>query len=223
MRKILNTLIELLKWPVAAYMLVSIPAYLMSVSFFNFFTIKYICFFGGVIFFTFTLAVADKSVRTGMQTLAHEFTHTFFALITFHKIDHIRLNPDESGGSMGFKGEGNWLIIIGPYFFPLFALLFMVASSFFINDGTLGLFLNAILGYLLAYHLDTVVSQIHEKQTDLPKVGYAFCWLFLPGANLCAMGSILAFNSKGWNGLIRYNQEIYNLNLSNLNFLLNLF
>ena len=223
MGKVLNIFIDLLKWPLAAYMLFSIPAFLMSANWFNFFTIKYIVFFGGVIFFAFTLTVSDKSIRTSMQTLAHEFTHTFFALVTFHKIDHIRLNPDETGGSMGFQGKGNWLITISPYFFPLFAFIFMIVFSFFIDNEKIGLFLNVILGYLLAYHLDTVTSQIHEKQTDLPAVGYHFCWMFLPGANLCMIGSILAFNSKGWHGLFRYNQEIYNQNITNLSFLLNLF
>lgn len=46
--------------------------------------------------------------------------------------------------------------------------------------------------------MDTVASQIHEKQTDLPKVSYLFCAMFLPGANLWIIGSMLAFNSYGW-------------------------
>lgn len=223
MRKLLNKIIDICKWPLAVYMLLSIPAYIMSLNYFNFLTIKYIWFMGGLIFFIMTLTVADKSIRTSMQTLAHELTHTFFALITFHKIEHIRLNPDDSGGSMGFRGEGNWLIIIAPYFFPLFAFMFMIIFSFFIDTGQLGLFLNAILGYLLGYHVDTVTSQIHEKQTDLPAVGYTFCWMFLPGANFCIIGSILAFNSRAWDGVWLYNKLIYSLNMSNLEYLINLF
>ena len=79
----------------------------------------------------------------------------------------------------------------------------------------MNLFLNGILGYFVGYHIDTVVSQIHEKQTDLPKVSYKFCVMFLPGANLWAIGSILAFNSRGWEGLVIYQHLIKMLNIHN--------
>ena len=162
--------------------------------------------------------MADSSVKTSMQIIAHELTHTFFALLTFHKIDHIRLNPDDSGGEMGFKGDGNWLIIIAPYFFPLFGLCYMLIMTFFPNN----LIFNGILGYFLGYHMDTVGSQIHDKQTDLPKVSYKFCWMFLPGANLWIIGSFLAFNSRGWEGVAIYFDLINRLNLQNFQHLWNL-
>ena len=66
-----------------------------------------------------------------------------------------------------------------------------------------------ILGYFIAYHVDTVASQIHEKQTDLPKVSYKFCFLFLPGANLWMIGMMLAFNSKLWLGVSQYHKLVF--------------
>jgi len=158
-----------------------------------------------------------------MQTIAHELTHTFFAFITFHKVKGVRVNPDDTGGNMEFKGEGNWLIIIAPYFFPLFIFFFMIGLYFYLKFTDMNFVINGLLGYLLGYHIDTVSSQIHEKQTDLPLVGYRFCWAFLPGANLCVIGSVLAFNSRGWEGIVLYQQLIYQLNLENLNHVLNLF
>lgn len=223
MKKILNLIIELCKWPAAVYMLLSLPAYFMSLKYFNFLAPKYFFFFGGAMLFVFSFTVSEKSVRTSMQTAAHELTHAFLALLTFHKITHIRLNPDDSGGSVGFEGESNWLIVIAPYFFPLFAFAFMMIFSFLIDSNSLGLLLNATLGYLTAYHIDTVTSQIHEKQTDLSKVGHPFCWMFLPGANFAVIGSILAFNSKGWTDFFLYHRLIWHLNMENLAALLNLF
>ena len=162
--------------------------------------------------------MADSSVKVSMQIIAHELTHTFFALLTLHKIEHIRLNPDDSGGEMGFKGSGNWLIIIAPYFFPLFGMFYMILMCFFPNN----LIFNGILGYFLGYHADTVASQIHDKQTDLPKVTYTFCWMFLPGANLWIIGSFLAFNSRGWDGITVYFDLINQLNLQNFQYVLNM-
>ena len=62
----------------------------------------------------------DSASRVSMEVLAHELTHAFFAILTFHKVKGISINPDDTGGAMSFEGEGNWLIIIGPYFFPLY-------------------------------------------------------------------------------------------------------
>ena len=205
-----------MKWPIALYMLISLPAYIQSLSYFNFTQFKYIAFGGGSILFILSMTMSDGAVRTGLQTIAHELTHTFFAFITFHKIKHVRLNPDDSGGSMGFEGEGNWLITISPYFFPLFVFFFMILVGFFPSH----FIINGILGYLMGYHIDTVASQIHDKQTDLPKVGYGFCWTFLPGANFWIIGCILSFNSRGWEGISVYQTLIYNLNLKNLEFIL---
>ena len=84
------------------------------------------------------------------------------------------------------------------------------------------LFLSLFLGFFTGFHFDMVGSQIHEKQTDLPKVGYKFCAVFLLPANLWMIGSVLAFNSKGWAGVMMYQDLISKLNGRNLNHLMNI-
>ena len=200
MSKILDKFINFFKWPVAWYMFILLPALLTSFKFFQFSNLKNISLLCGLIFFIFSKTMMDASVRTSMQVIAHEFAHTFFAVLTFHKVKHIRLNPDDTGGEMGFIGDGNWLIIIAPYFFPLFCLIYIILMNFLPEN----LIYHGILGYFLGYHIDTVASQIHPEQTDLPKVGYKFCFLFLPGINLLTIGSILAFNNKGLDGIFKY-------------------
>lgn len=222
MSKILDKLVELFKWPIALYMLVSIPAYIQSLSYFQFMSARFISLGLGFFLFFMARGMADASVKTSMQIIAHECTHSFFALLTLHKIKHIRVADDNSGGSMGFEGEGNWLIIIAPYFFPLFGFFVMLAISFYTRFAPMNLILNGVMGYFIGYHIDTVSSQIHEKQTDLPKVSYRFCWMFLPGANLWAIGSMLAFNSRGWDGVFVYQKLIRTLTSKNLDYVLNL-
>jgi hypothetical protein len=200
MTKLIDRLVNLLKWPAALYMLVSLPALISSIDYFRWGTLSFLAFGAGFFMYFLGRTMMDSSVRTSMQIVAHELTHSFFAVLTLHKIKHIRVNPDGSGGEMGFAGEGNWLIVIAPYFFPLFGMFYMIAVGFF----PLGYIFNGLLGYFLGYHTDTVASQIHEKQTDLPKVGYPFCLTFLPGANLWVIGLFLAFNAKGWGGMHRY-------------------
>lgn len=218
MSKIFDKIISVFKWPLAIYMLISLPALISSIDFFKFGNYKSLAFGGGFFMYYIARSMADSSVKTSMQIIAHELTHSFFALLTFHKVKHIRLDPEGTGGEMGFEGQGNWLITIAPYFFPLFGLVYMIVITFLPAN----LIFNGILGYFLGYHTDTVASQIHEKQTDLPKVGYPFCLAFLPGANLWVIGSFLAFNSRSWHGIVLYFDLINQLNLQNISKVWNL-
>lgn len=217
MRVLVDRFIELLKWPVALYMLLSLPAYIQSLYYFKFTNLQYVALFGGFFLFFISRSMMDSSVKSNMEIVAHEMTHAFFALLTLHKVTGIRVEGDNSGGNMSFEGEGNWLIVIAPYFFPLFGFFYMIAFSVYTHFAPSNLILNGILGFFIGYHLDTVGSQIHEKQTDLPKVSYKFCAMFLPAANLWAVGSMLAFNTRGWAGVSLYLDLINYLNVRNWN------
>ena len=208
MQTALNRFIEMLKWPAALFMLVTLPALFQSLSWFKFGQPKYLVMFAGFFIYFISRTMADASVKASMQIIAHELTHAFFAVLTLHKVKHIKAEGDDSGGWMSFEGEGNWLIIIAPYFFPLFAFFFMLAVPLF-GQYANSLIMNGLMGYFIAYHVDTVASQIHEKQTDLPKVSYKFCFLFLPGANLWMIGMMLAFNSKLWLGVSQYHKLVF--------------
>lgn len=216
MRTLIDRFIELCKWPVAVYMLLSLPAFVQSLAYFKFTNLQYVALFGGFFLFFISRSMMDSSVKTNMEIVAHEMTHAFFALLTFHKVSGVRVEGDNSGGNMEFEGEGNWLIVIAPYFFPLFGFFYMIAFSIYTHFAPTNLILNGIMGFFIGYHLDTVGSQIHEKQTDLPKVSYKFCAMFLPSANLWMVGSMLAFNTQGWGGVSRYQSLISYLNDRNL-------
>lgn len=223
MRILIDRFIELLKWPVAVYMLLSLPAFIQSLYYFQFTNLRYLVLLAGFFLFFISRSMMDSSVKANMEIVVHEMTHAFFALITLHKVTGVRVEGDNSGGNMSFEGEGNWLITIGPYFFPLFGLLYMIAFSVYTSMAPANLFLNGILGFFIGYHLDAVGSQIHEKQTDLPKVSYKFCAMFLPSANLWAIGSMLAFNTRGWKGVSLYQDLIVYLNARNFELVINFF
>lgn len=222
MRVLMDKSLELIKWPLAIYMLLSLPAFLLSFKQFPYVSPHYLAMIAGFMFFFFSRTMMDSTMRQSMETIAHELTHAFFALLTFHKIGSVRVNPDDSGGAMSFEGQGNWLITIAPYFFPLFGFCVMIGVSIYTHLAPTNYVINGILGFFVGYHLDTVGSQIHEKQTDLPKVSYKFCVMFLPAANLWAIGSMMAFNSRGWDGVWLYARLINYLNGKNWDFVVNL-
>jgi hypothetical protein len=180
---------------------------------------------GGIIYLLLKIAASARS-NTAMQILAHEFTHIFFALITFHKVVHIHLNMDNSGGAMGFKGKGNWLIVVAPYFFPLFLFILMLIFTFFESSIPSGYWVNGILGYFFAYHLESMNIQIHGEQPDFKEAGFLFCWMFILPANLFSCSCILAFNNGGWVNVEKYAFLVYKLSVDNavlvLNYITNL-
>ena len=90
MQKLINQTIELLKWPAALFMLVSLPALFQSLAGFQFMQLKYFAMFGGFFVYFVSKGMSDVSLKANMQILAHELTHAFFALITFHKVKSIK-------------------------------------------------------------------------------------------------------------------------------------
>ena len=223
MQNVLDRFINLIKWPVALFLFFSLPALVKSLDFFRFDSLKHVVLFGGFMCFFIARTFMDSSVRTSMEVLAHELTHALFAVLTLHKVKGISINQDDSGGSMSFEGEGNWLIVIAPYFFPFFPLLAMISISIYTYFAPTNILLNFVLGFVIGYHVDVVCSQIHEKQTDLPKVGYKFCAIFLLPANFWMICSLLAFNSYGWKAVAKYQSLIMYLNGKTWGYIMNFF
>lgn len=223
MGRLFDLLLGVLKWPVALLAVVSLPALVRALDYLQVANLRFFAFLGGCFLYLALKIVASAKSNVSMQILAHELTHTFFALLTFHKVVHIHLNMDESGGSMGFKGKGNWLITIAPYFFPLFLFFMMLGVTFFAHKIPDGLMLNVIFGYFFAYHAESIVVQIHGEQPDFKEVGFPFCWLFLPGANLFACSAVLAFNNGGWTSVEKYFRALGYLNAQNIAMLLERF
>ena len=215
MRLLIDRFIDLCKWPVGIFMFLSLPAFIQSFGYFRFFSWPYAWLIAGFIFFFICRSMMDKEINQTFEVATHELTHGVFALLTLHKVKSIRVNPDDTGGEMAFSGRGNWLIIIAPYFFPLVAFVVMIGISVYTHYAPSNYLINGILGFFIGQHMDSVGSQIHEKQTDLIKVSFKYCFLFLPSANLGAIGCMLAFNSRGWAGISDYFRLIDYLNLQN--------
>lgn len=134
----------------------------------------------------------------------HEATHMLFALLTFHRPSNLVVIQDK-GGLFSFEGEGNWLIVLAPYFVPTFVLFTMLASLVYLIMGeALPHAYWIIMGVMTGYHIVSTLVEIHPKQPDFKEAGFLFSFLFLPVANLFHYGMILAFVSWGWSGLKVY-------------------
>ena len=223
MSRFLDYIISLFKWPMAILAVVALPSLVRAFDYVSLTNIRFFVFLAGFFaYFSVKILAAARS-NISMQILAHEFTHIFFALLTLHKVVHIHLNFDESGGSMGFKGRGNWLIVIAPYFFPLFLFFMILGITFFFDRIPEGYWINGILGYFFAYHVESIAIQIHSEQPDFKEVGFPFCWLFLPGANIFVCSIVLIFNNGGWVAVDKYLHLLCQLSFEDVQYLIGCF
>lgn len=213
MNKILDFLINLIKWPIAVAVLVALPGLIESYERFNFLTIRFYCVGVGILFYFITALTAGSEIRSQIQIIAHELTHTLFAYLTLHFVRCIRLNPDGTGGSMVLRGRGNWLITLAPYFFPLFAFFYMLLLPWLSKIINQQWILFCIYGYFIAYYWATVLSQVHPKQTDIIREGYIFSIIIIIGFNLYTTGCLFAFTNHFWKGVILYSKLVYKFNL----------
>jgi hypothetical protein len=122
---------------------------------------------------------------------------------------------------MSLTGRGNWLITLAPYFFPLFAFIYMLLLPLLAEACNGYWLIYAILGYFCAYYWATVLSQVHPYQTDIIREGYVFSGIVIVAGNLYVTGAIFVFVNNFWNGIYYYTVLIGKLSIKNLHLVIN--
>lgn len=204
MQEFINSVLKILKWPLALLMVILfIPSlktdiFIVQQTINQNFMMNFIVPVIGMIVLWFIIPGLNGS---HFSIFEHEFTHMIAALLTFHCPRSMKIESDK-GGAFGYYGEGNWFITLAPYFLPTFPLLMMIISLFWTWTGKNipSLFI-PVLGMMFGYHLVSNATQIHGEQTDFPKAGWLFSILFLPTANLITFGFVWAFAARNWKGI----------------------
>ena len=131
-----------------------------------------------------------------LWTFEHEASHAVFAWMTGHRVTHFRVRA--GSGLVKYRGHGNWLIHVAPYFFPL-GLLFVlgILLGMDLAQTRWGLLL---IGFVLASTILHMVHEFHRDQPDLHEVGFAFAYFFIPAGNLATWGLFLFFVLQGPSG-----------------------
>ena len=182
---------------------------------------------GFVLFFiVWKLFLKYRRIWRWLMRAEHEATHLLFAALTGHPIIGWRASdrPQSSddlvnkpGNDLGnnsrgskktrnppvhFVGEGNWLIQIAPYFFPTSAGILWLAALF-IPLGFLG-WTTIALGFATGFHVTSTILEIRADREELAQLGWRFCWMFLPAANLFLLGALLSFSQEGFSGIFHF-------------------
>ena len=202
--EVIDKSLEAIKWPAALLSLLSLP-----VSLYAFINLIGRCVFEPWDLLPLVAGAAAVMLAwrhfgwfawgaSKLIVWEHEFTHAIFAWLTGHKVLRQEwLNDD--GGKIEFVGRGNWLITIAPYFFPTSAFLLLVPAL--IMPFNFLPWPQLALGVALGFHLVSTWLETHRDQSDLKKLGWIFCWLFLPTANVIAVALLIAYAQSGLEGI----------------------
>ena len=197
----MSALVSVFKWPLAVVVALLTPAAALSTwqlllqakgsaFWFSPFAL------GFAASFLFLLVFHRASFLQLWATIDHEATHAIFAWLTLVRVYGIQATDGydaaSNGGTVGYValGGSNWLITISPYFFPTASVVLLSLTWVLAAEPTV--LASILLGIATAWSIVSTWHETHLGQADLKKVGYAFSFFFLPGANLLCYGVLLA-------------------------------
>ena len=152
-----------------------------------------------------------------LDTWEHERAHWLFAILTFKFGSRIEVfdKPNEKGHAGYFHSSTNsynWLITIGPYFFPTFT--FLLLPLFLIPYEPLYPFLEFLLGWSISFHiiqniedvirnwkpsegsytdLTTLTQRFHNQTKFSIFRSRVFAIVMIPALNLIVFSFVLLF------------------------------
>ncbi|MCG3150098.1 MAG: hypothetical protein PCFJNLEI_03569 [Verrucomicrobiae bacterium] len=127
-----------------------------------------------------------KPVRT--YVLGHELTHALWAWLMGARVSGLKVG--KAGGQV-HTSKTNWAITLAPYFFPFYAILFMLL--FFLGhwiwdwSGYMGV-LFFLIGFGWSFHVTfTIMVLFSVSQPDVESQGVLFSFTIIYLMNLLTM------------------------------------
>lgn len=177
-------------------------------------------------------AIVERMVKhniSWLETLSHELTHGFFALILQGRIHSLK--ADEDSGVISHSGVKKWglaSVSLAPYCFPLFTYLLLAIRHLLDFHGKW--VFDIIVGISLAFHIICFRKQTGNHQTDINRYPLVFsyfyifvCWII----NICVIlvsfwpnmyqksASLPFYYGYGmWSSLLRWPNEMRNTLIS---------
>ena len=125
-----------------------------------------------------------------IYVFGHEFTHALWTWLFGGEVKKMKVTA--KGGHV-LISKTNFLIVLAPYFFPLYALL--VVGAFGLGNWIWGwhhyaVWFHLALGAAYAFHVTLTVHVLQSEQSDITSQGYLFSavMIFLGNAGLLLLG-----------------------------------
>lgn len=141
-----------------------------------------------------------------LYVFGHELTHALWTWIFGGRIKKFRASAN--GGHV-VVSKTNFLIVLAPYFFPLYAVLIVAlfAAGHLIWNwrGYLAWF-HLLVGAAYAFHVTLTCQVLKTRQSDLTEQGYLFSAVIIFLGNVSVLllgvplltGRVSLFSALGW-------------------------
>lgn len=109
-----------------------------------------------------------------VYVFGHELTHALWAWLFGGQVKKMKVT---SGGGHVVVTKTNFLIVLAPYFFPLYAVLLIAlfAVGHWIWDWhRFFIFFDLLVGSAYAFHLTLTFHALQTRQSDITSQGYLF-------------------------------------------------
>ena len=202
---------KVIKWPIGILVFAMIPAAIMSildiVSSISGNWLEFGSLVAGIALYSLIryAFLGEKSWIRTLEVLHHELIHAAVAIVSFCTIEEIKATRS-SGGHVKYRGEGNWLITLSPYFLPLIPLIFACISIFIENPYSYVAI--AMTGFSMGFYYVSLRDDLHMHQTDLKKVGLPFILVFIIPANIIVIYLVTLVSINGGEGFTIWAESI---------------
>ena len=194
---------KLVKWPIGTLSFALIPAAMMAILDMSSTVLEnwmeFTSLLSGIILYStirYTFLGENSWIRT-IEVLHHEVIHAVVAILSFCTIEEIKATRT-GGGHMKYKGQGNWLITLSPYFLPLIPITVAFVSIFVASPYSY--FAIGLTGFSMGFYYVSLRDDLHMYQTDLKKVGLPFLLIFIVPINIILIYLIVLISTQGMSG-----------------------
>lgn len=142
-----------------------------------------------------------------IHIFGHELTHAIWAALFGGKVQEIYAS--QSNGGFTVYTKENFLVLLAPYFFPLYALVFLFL--FHVSKSPYDNFFLMFTGVSISFHIVLTLWSIRLGQSDIKRVGVIFSLCFILMMNVLIIGMIICSVQPGCNPLDFVEQSLDSL------------
>lgn len=132
----------------------------------------WVAFLGGVACWLVIYLLLPRPML--LYVFGHELTHALWTWLFWGRVKKFKVS---SRGGHVIISKSNFLIVLAPYFFPLYAvgvvMVFILGHLLFGWTRYVAWF-HLLLGAAYAFHLTLTWSTLQTRQTDITSQGYLF-------------------------------------------------
>jgi hypothetical protein len=132
----------------------------------------WVAFLGGVACWLVIYLLLPRPML--LYVFGHELTHALWTWLFWGRVKKFKVS---SRGGHVIISKSNFLIVLAPYFFPLYAVgvvLVFLAGHLLFGWMRYAAWFHLLLGAAYAFHLTLTWSTLQTRQTDITSQGYLF-------------------------------------------------